>query len=182
MDRRAAVFIDRDGVINNKMPEGDYVKDWGEFTFLPGVFEALRILRDKGYLLIVVTNQRCIARGIITEEKLKEIHALMIQQMEENRSGVNAVYHCPHENFEKCACRKPEPGMILEAVNDFMGKGVTIDMENSFMIGDSEKDILAGKAAGLKTIFIGKNSDHADDLKDSLLDAAMSITGRGSTL
>jgi len=176
---QSAVFIDRDGVINKKMPEGDYVKDWSEFSFLPGVFEGLRILKDKGFLLIVVTNQRCIARGIITEEKLKEIHKLMINEMEKNRTGVNAIYHCPHENNEKCDCRKPEPGMILRAANDFMSKGIQIDMEKSYMIGDSEKDILAGKAVKLRTILIGETSDHADGLKRSLLDAAKSITGLG---
>lgn len=75
------VFLDRDGVINRKMPEGDYVKDWGEFSFLPGVLKAIKMLKGNGFLIAVITNQRCVAKGIITEEELKEIHERMVNEI-----------------------------------------------------------------------------------------------------
>ncbi len=167
---RTAVFIDRDGVINRKMPEGDYVKDWTEFYFLPGVIEALRILKEKKFLIIVVTNQRGVAKSIVPEKILNEIHEKMQEEIKGYGGAVDAVYFCPHETTDRCHCRKPEPGMILKAIRDFKNKGVEIDIENSYMIGDSESDIIAGKAVGLKTVKIGKYFGIADIMAERLMD------------
>ncbi|OGP15933.1 MAG: hypothetical protein A2V21_304580 [Deltaproteobacteria bacterium GWC2_55_46] len=169
-----AVFIDRDGVINKKLNH-DYVKEWDEFEFLPGAREGVQLMKDSGFITVVVTNQRCIARGVSTIEKLTEIHARMMGEFLRSGGSIDAVYFCPHDVHEGCACRKPEPGMVLKAVKDFESRGVAIDVENSFFVGDEEKDMLAGKAAGLRTIKIGEGHPLADEQAGSLFDAARLI-------
>ncbi|MBU2461970.1 HAD-IIIA family hydrolase [bacterium] len=178
MLQKPAIFLDRDGVINKKMPEGGYVEEWNEFCFLPGVFEAFRILIGSGFLIIVVTNQRCIARGIITEEKLSEIHENMVREIKNEGGNINAIYFCPHDISDGCPCRKPRPGMLLKAIDDFKNKGIEIDLKNSYIIGDSEKDILAGKLVGLKTIKIGEYSEMADITKSDFRQAVKAILAR----
>lgn len=177
MPEKRAVFLDRDGVMNRKMPEGEYVRAWEEFVFLPGVFEALELLKKRDLLVIIVTNQRCIARGILSEAELEGIHAGMLAAVRERSGDIDAIYHCPHSREEECGCRKPEPGMILRAVEDFAQRGVRIDIANSYLIGDSESDILAGKAAGLKTIRIGDSPGSAGFVAGSLREAVESING-----
>lgn len=174
--RKPAVFLDRDGVINKKMPEGDYVKEWKEFHFLPGVFDALRKLKNAGYIIIIVTNQRCVARGIMAEDNLQEIHAKMTDYVKKMGVLIDGIYVCPHDDVDNCDCRKPKPGMIINAIKDFEIKGINIDIEKSYMIGDSEKDMIAGKAAGLKIIRIASNpKTDACLVKDSLLGAVSAI-------
>ncbi|MDI6752564.1 MAG: HAD family hydrolase [bacterium] len=175
MVKKPAIFLDRDGVINKKMPEGKYVEEWSEFYFLPGVFEAFRVLKESDFLIIIVTNQRCIARGIITEEKLNEIHENMINEIKKQGGNIDAIYFCPHDISDDCSCRKPKPGMLLKAMDDFKSKGIEIDVKNSYMIGDSEKDILAGKQVSLKTIKIGEYSMTADMTKRDFREAAKAI-------
>ena len=138
------VFLDRDGVINRKL-ENDYVKSWDEFVFLPGVFEAIKAIKEKGYLVIVVTNQRGITRGFMTEKDLQEIHQKMQDELKKHGAQVNDIFYCPHNISDKCNCRKPEPGMLIEAQKKW-----DIDFAQSYIIGDSESDIEAGKRAGCK--------------------------------
>lgn len=175
MLQKQAIFLDRDGVINKKMPEGEYVEQWSEFSFLPGVLETFRILSEKAFLIIVVTNQRCIARGIITEERLREIHENMVREIKNNGGNIDAIYFCPHDISDDCSCRKPKPGMLFSARDDFRNKGIEIDLKNSYIIGDSEKDILAGKAMGLKTIKIGEYLQDADMVKEDFRQAVKAI-------
>jgi len=173
--KKPAVFLDRDGVINRKMPEGDYVKDWSEFSFLPGILRAIRMLKENGFLIAVITNQRCIATGVITEERLKEIHGRMLDEIRRYGGDIEAVYFCPHDISDGCGCRKPEPGMILRAIKDFRDHNIEIDLERSYVIGDSEKDIASAKALGIKTIKIGEYSPEADINKRDLLEAVEAI-------
>jgi D-glycero-D-manno-heptose 1,7-bisphosphate phosphatase len=175
MLQKPAIFIDRDGVINKKMPEGRYVEQWSEFCFLSGVFEAFRILSGEAFLTIVVTNQRCIGRGIITEERLSQMHKQMTREIKEQGGNIDAIYFCPHDISDDCSCRKPKPGMLLLAKEDFKNKGIEIDVKNSYIIGDDEKDILAGKLVGLKTIKIGKYSKIADMVKKDFREAVQAI-------
>ena len=144
-----AVFLDRDGVINKKAPEGDYVKNWDEFRFLPGVKKAIRKLNEKGFLVIVVSNQRGIAKGVMTEDDLKEIHARMKEELRKEGAVINGIYYCPHDIKDHCDCRKPKPGLLLRAAREH-----DVDLRRSWMIGDRESDIEAGKRAGCKTILI----------------------------
>jgi D-glycero-D-manno-heptose 1,7-bisphosphate phosphatase len=175
--KKPAIFLDRDGVINRKMPEGDYVKDWSEFSFLSGVLKAIRMLKQNGYLIAVITNQRCVAKGIITEEGLKEIHESMLNEIRQYGGDIDAIYFCPHDVSDGCDCRKPEPGMILKAINDFGACNMEVDLEKSYAIGDSEKDITSAKVLGIKAIKIGEHSPEADINKKDLLGAVEAIIG-----
>ncbi len=176
--KKPVVFLDRDGVINEKMPEGDYVKDWSEFSFLPGVFKAIKMLKENGFLVTVITNQRCIARGIITERKLKEIHKKMLCEIRKFGGEIETIHFCPHDVSDGCGCRKPKPGMILRAIEDFRANNIEVDLEKSYVVGDSEKDIVPAKELGLRAIKIGEYSPMADLNKRNLLEAARTIVRR----
>lgn len=172
---KKAAFLDRDGVINKKAPEGGYILRPEEFQFLPGVSEAITLLNRGGFLVVVVTNQRCVARGLVTTEGLEEIHDKMKSQLAAAGARIDAVYYCPHGSEESCDCRKPAPGMLLAAAKEHK-----IHLEASWMIGDTERDIAAGRSAGSKTILItGGNPKReesvADGRADSLLSAVKQI-------
>lgn len=141
-----AVYLDRDGIINQKL-ENDYVKNWDEFNFLPGAIEAIKAITEKGYLVIVVTNQRGIARGLMTEKDLEEIHRRMCEELQKHGAHIDDIFFCPHDIKDNCNCRKPKPGMLIEAQKKW-----NIDFAQSYIIGDSESDIEAGKRVGCKGI------------------------------
>jgi len=148
-----AVFLDRDGVINKDPKTGDYVKNWQEFEFLPGAVEAIKLLKDKGYKIFIVSNQAGIGRGLMAEQDLKEIHNNMIREIENQGAGIDGIYYCPHEMSENCNCRKPKPGLLLKAAQDN-----NINLQNALFIGNSSKDFEAGKAAGCKTILLNNRN------------------------
>jgi histidinol-phosphate phosphatase family protein len=158
---RKAAFLDRDGVINRKAPQGQYITRWEEFEILPHVSEAISRLNAAGWLVVVITNQRCVAKGVISEQGLDHLHLKMSSALAKQGARVDAIYLCPHELDEQCACRKPAPGMLLKAANE-----LSIDLGQSWMIGDSNIDIEAGRAAGCCTILIQEqrnaqmNADH----------------------
>jgi D-glycero-D-manno-heptose 1,7-bisphosphate phosphatase len=141
-----AVFIDRDGVINQKPSKGEYITSWGDFHILPGVAEAIALLKKAGYAVIVVTNQRCVAKGLMAIAELEEIHARMRESLARSGATLDGVYYCPHDYQSQCKCRKPAPGMLLEAAQE-----LGLDLGSSWMVGDSDIDIQAGKNAGCKT-------------------------------
>lgn len=147
--KHKAVFLDRDGVINKKAPEGDYIKSWDEFKFLSDVDVAIRRLNEKGFLVVVVSNQRGIARGVMTEDDLKEIHTRMKYELCKGGTIIDAIYYCPHDVDAHCGCRKPNPGLLFRAAKEH-----DIDLERSWMIGDSKSDIEAGKRARCKAILL----------------------------
>ena len=141
-----AAFLDRDGVINRKAPDGEYVTRWEDFHFLPGVAEAIAQLNQAEFSVIVVTNQRCVSKGLITQAELEKMHKRMSEYLASAGARIDAIYYCPHETEAHCNCRKPEPGMILEAA-----RSRDLDLASSWMVGDSDIDIQAGKKAGCKT-------------------------------
>jgi D-glycero-D-manno-heptose 1,7-bisphosphate phosphatase len=157
-----AAFIDRDGVINE---ERNYVHRIEDFVLLPGVVEALTLLRDAGYLLIVVTNQAGIARGYYDVPAINKLHEYLRIQLAENGVTLDGIYFCPHHPdglvnglSVEYECRKPAPGMLLQAAQEF-----NIDLASSVMIGDKTSDIQAGKRAGVGfTILV--ESGHKIDL------------------
>src|SRR5215472_4532023 len=114
MNNRAA-FLDRDGVINRKPPDGQYVTGWKEMEFLPGTVEAIRLLNAAGFRVILVTNQRCVAKGLITVADLDSIHMQMCDTLGHAGATIDSIYICPHEKHPPCSCRKPAPGMLYEA-------------------------------------------------------------------
>jgi D-glycero-D-manno-heptose 1,7-bisphosphate phosphatase len=159
------IFLDRDGVINRKRDD-DYVKGWDEFEFLPRVPEALQLLTQAGYRLIVVTNQRGIARGWMTEADLHDIHARMIREL--TLATIAAIYFCPHDK-DQCECRKPQTGLFRQAQRDFPD----IDFARSIVIGDSLSDMQAGASLGCRNILIG--DDAAYECAASLYEAVVTL-------
>ena len=143
------VFLDRDGVINRKAPDGEYVASWEDMQILPGAERAIALLNQAGRKVIVVTNQRGIALGRYSESDLLSIHEKLHTHLGAFGAHVDAIYYCPHD-YGQCTCRKPGTGMFEQAFRDFP----EACPQNSVMIGDSDSDIVAGASAGMKTILI----------------------------
>jgi D-glycero-D-manno-heptose 1,7-bisphosphate phosphatase len=143
------VFLDRDGVLNQKMPEGQYVRSWSEFRLLPGVPESIARLNKAGMSIVVVSNQRGIALGLYTAADVEAIHERLQGELAIHGAHVDAFLFCPHDK-NQCDCRKPLPGMFLEARLRFPD----ISANTSLMIGDSLSDIEFGSRLGMATIFI----------------------------
>lgn len=144
-----AVFLDRDGVLNEKAPEGRYVTRWEEFHVLPGVPEAIARLNRAGVLAIVVSNQRGIARGLYSAADVDSIHARFQNQLRACGAQIDGFFICTHDEGQ-CNCRKPLPGMFEQAVGRFAG----VSAGTSVMIGDSAADIEFGRRLGMATIFV----------------------------
>lgn len=172
-NKQKAIFLDRDGTINKYV---GFMTNIDDFELLPGVTEAIRKINSSGYLAIVVTNQPVIARGEVTFEQLDEIHNKMETLLGQEGPYLDAIYFCPHhpdKGFEgeipelkiDCDCRKPKPGMLLRAAEDF-----NIDLNQSWMVGDGKNDIKAGQNAGCKTAMIGEEGYGQDMTVKSLLD------------
>ncbi len=178
---KIAVFLDRDGVINL---DSGYVSCVDDFHFIDGTIEALQILKKKGYCLVVVTNQSGIARGYFTEEQFMSLTEWMDWSLADRDVDLDGIYFCPHhptagvgEYRQECNCRKPAPGMLLDAAKD-----LKIDLANSYMVGDKAGDLQAAKAAGVGhkvLVRTGKTVTEeaialADEVQDSLLTFAKS--------
>jgi D-glycero-D-manno-heptose 1,7-bisphosphate phosphatase len=168
-----AAFLDRDGVINQR-PAGRYITRWEEIRFLPGVVDAIALLKRAGFRVIVVSNQRCVAKGLVTTATLEAMHWRMCESLASAGAKIDAVYYCPHEEYPPCGCRKPQPGMLLEAA-----RANSIDLTESWMIGDSESDVEAGRRAGCKTVRLIAPGEaalgQADLVASSLLEAIRCI-------
>jgi D-glycero-D-manno-heptose 1,7-bisphosphate phosphatase len=143
------VFLDRDGVINRKLPEGEYVSSWHRFQMLPGAEEAIAKLNRSGRTVIVVTNQRGIALGYYTGADVKALHEALQQHLGQEGAHIDGFYFCPHDKNE-CDCRKPRIGLFKQALRDFPGAAAS----NSIVIGDSLSDIEAANSFGAPSIFI----------------------------
>lgn len=175
-NKQKAIFLDRDGVINKYI---GFLRKLDEFELLPGAAESIRKINESDYLCILVTNQPVIARGEVTVAELNEIHNKMETLLGQEGAYIDGLYYCPHhphKGYEgeilelkiDCDCRKPKPGMLLKATKDY-----NVDLENSWMVGDSENDVKAGRSAGCKTVLVSGNpseSVDADILVSSLLE------------
>lgn len=172
-NKQKAVFLDRDGTVNRYV---GFLRNIDEFELLPGVAEGVRKINQSGYLAIVVTNQPVIARGEVTYAQLQEIHNKMETLLGCEGAYLDAVYYCPHhphKGYEgeiselkiECDCRKPKPGMLLQAAQDF-----NIDLTQSWMIGDSKHDIVAGRNAGCRTALVGADLMGQDITVNGVLD------------
>jgi D-glycero-D-manno-heptose 1,7-bisphosphate phosphatase len=149
-----AAFLDRDGVINRNAPIGDYIRSVREFELLPGVANAIRVLNQMQFRVIVVTNQRGVARGLMTASDVEEIHESLRAQVNQSGAHIDAIYYCPHEE-DTCDCRKPATGMFLQALKDFPD----IELTDSVVIGDSPSDMDAAKALGCDSFFIAETAE-----------------------
>lgn len=172
LNRQRAVFIDRDGTLNEYV---GFLKEIDDFMLIEGVEEAIRKINKLGYLAIVITNQPVIARGDVSLEELELIHNKMETQLGYKGAFLDAIYYCPHhpdkgfdgERIEykiECECRKPKPGLLFEAAEEY-----NIDLGASWMVGDSSRDIEAGKAAGCNVSLINSESEAKSEY-DSLLE------------
>jgi D-glycero-D-manno-heptose 1,7-bisphosphate phosphatase len=153
-----AVFLDRDGVINRKASDGEYVTRWEDFHILPGVAEGVALLNRASFSVLVVTNQRCIAKGLLTTDELEEMHKRMTASLARAGAHIDAIYYCPHELEPACDCRKPAPGMLLNAA-----RAHGIELPSSWMIGDSDIDVEAGRNAGCKTVRLLAEAESLDE-------------------
>ena len=158
---KKVILLDRDGVINKKPPKADYVKNWNEFKFLPGAIEAFKILTQNGYEIYIISNQAGIARGMMTDNDLEEIHRNMVNEIEKKGGKVSDIYYCPHGWDEGCECRKPKPGMFFQAAREHY-----LDLTKIIFIGDDERDVEAGEAAGVKTILVAPNKSFLGIVKE----------------
>jgi len=143
---RRAVFLDRDGTVCVLV---DYLQDPDDVELLPGSAEAIKILNDTGFLVVIITNQSALARGYFTEAVLETVHERMHRLLEKAGAHIDAIYFCPHHPDDKCGCRKPEPGLVLRS-----SKELGVDLSRSFMVGDKIADVTAGKSAGCKGILV----------------------------
>lgn len=155
MAENKALFLDRDGVICEAL--GGYLTDPNQFRLMLGIKNLIRNAKEKGYIVIVVTNQPQVAKGFLNEDALFQIHAAMEKALD---NQIDKIYFCPHIDENNCVCRKPKPGMLLKAEEEF-----SLNLKNSIMVGDSDRDVWAGQAAGCKTVFI-KNQFKGDTLKN----------------
>ena len=166
-ENRPFIFLDRDGTLIVDVP---YLSDPERIEFLPDALAGMHAFRRLGYGIILITNQSGIARGLLTEERLATIHDRLKRLLAADGLALDGLYYCPHRNEDHCSCRKPAPGMLKQAANDF-----PVDMARSFMIGDAPTDIQAGKRFGIKTIQIladKSRPSEADYQAASLLEAA----------
>ncbi len=179
--KQKTVFIDRDGVIN--VDSHDYIKSPEEFEFLPGVIDAVKMIHDAGYMVIVITNQSGLSRGFYTPETLTAIHKKMTDGVVFGKGKITDIFYCPHLPDDGCDCRKPKPLMILQAAEKY-----NIDLDASVMVGDNAKDIECARNAGVKYAVlvksgIGENPEgdckkrnvNPDSVEDNLLKAAQWI-------
>jgi D-glycero-D-manno-heptose 1,7-bisphosphate phosphatase len=151
------VFLDRDGVINRPPPAGQFVTRWQDLDLLPGAAEAIAALNRAGCKVIVVTNQRGVALGLYSLDELNRIHEHMRQLLTSRGANLDGVYSCPHDEGE-CGCRKPRTGLFEQAFGDFS----TLAPATSVMIGDSLRDIEAGRKLGMRTVLVGDTVDRCD--------------------
>lgn len=164
IDKTWTLFLDRDGVINRKIDD-DYVRNWSQFEWLPGVLDALAYFTTRFGNIIIVTNQRGVGRGLMTIDDLNAIHQNLIADVNRHKGSISAVYFCADVSDEGSTHRKPQPGMAFDAQRDFP----EIDFSRSLIAGDSSSDMAFGRAVGMFTVLIGKHhKPHTDIVLPSL--------------
>ena len=171
---KKAIFLDRDGVINHEV---HYLRNIKDFKFITGVFDSCLYFAELGYEIIIITNQSGIARGFLSKKDYLEINNWMLNQFSKHNINILEVFHCPHGPESKCNCRKPKPGMFLQAKNKH-----NINMKTSWMIGDKEIDIEAANLSGIENTILVKsihniniNNTNAKFILDSIREATQII-------
>ncbi len=165
------LFLDRDGVINRRKI-GGYVQHWEEFHYLPKVEEALIKLAQIFPVLVVVTNQQGVEKGLMTEQELIRLHQTFVKDITQKGGRIDKVYYCPHHQEVGCPCRKPNTDMAFQAKQDFP----TIDFSKSIMVGDSKTDLQFGRKLGMMTVLIrGKGEKIEEDLFDLAFDGLLEL-------
>ena len=158
---RKTIFLDRDGVINEE--KKDYVKNLKEFKIIDGSLQAIKLLKNNNFRVVIITNQSAINRGLLSVEKLNEIHDFLKSKLLELDTTLDAIYFCPHTPNQNCMCRKPKPGLLQQAISE-----LDINVKDSLMIGDSQTDIDAANTIGCKSILLNKNQNLLKVVKEFL--------------
>ena len=158
-----AIILDRDGVLNERPARAHYVRNWEEFKWLPDSIEAMRLVKNAGYKIMLASNQSGIAQGVMTEEDLESVHNQMKADLVREDIVLDAIYHCPHGWDDGCFCRKPSPGMLFQAQRDFH-----LDLTKTLFIGDDERDQEAGEAAGCLTAVVSPGRNLLDVVQEYL--------------
>jgi len=153
-----AIFLDRDGVIIEN--RADYVRDWSQVSIFPNAIKALSNPKLGKYKIVIVTNQSAVGRGIISVKIANNINNRLVDKIHTENGHVDGVYLCPHSPENECACRKPKPGLLLQAAKD-----LSLNLNQSWMIGDAWSDIQAGQAAGVKGTILVKTGRGEEQLK-----------------
>lgn len=166
----ATIFLDRDGVINRNRPQGDYVKSWEEFQFLPGARRAIALLTQAGFRLLVVTNQACVGKGIVSWTMIQEIHARMVKEIARAGGQIEAVLCCPHLADAGCDCRKPAPGLLRRAQEEY-----GVDLKQAILVGDSAKDVQAAAAVEMPAIMVLSGIGRIADLESMTLSCRLAL-------
>ena len=151
MSGERAVFLDRDGTL---IDDVGYIADPEDVRLVPGAADGLRALRDAGFRLVVASNQSGLGRGLIKQEQADAVHERFVEELERAGGRIDAAYYCPHAPDDGCDCRKPKPGMLLDAAGE-----LGLDVERSFMVGNSDVDVAAGEAAGARAILLANEPD-----------------------
>ncbi len=165
MSPQKYIFLDRDGTLNVRPPRACYIERPEDFVWLEGAKEAVKMLKDVGYIIILISNQPGLARGNLTEDTLQKIHEKMQKDLEDIGAGIDKIYYCPHNWDDGCECRKPRPGMFYMAQKEY-----SIDLTKCYMIGDDERDVEAGEAAGCKCLLVDENNSLLDYVKKLLME------------
>ena len=161
---RKVVFLDRDGVINRdpgNWTKYDYVTRWEEFFFINGSIGALKRLKEAGYKICLISNQAGISKGYFSREDLDKINRKMLSEIEKGGGKIDELYYCHHQSADDCGCRKPKTGMIEEAL-----KNTHVNLRNTFIVGDSWRDVEAGKKMGMKTVLVLSGKSSLSDIKN----------------
>ena len=166
-----AAFLDRDGTI---IEEKDFIGTPDEIEFVPGSIEAIKMLRSLGYKIVVVSNQSCIGRGILTEKMVAEVNQSFLERLKDQNAPADVLYFCPHHPDDNCDCRKPKTGMIERAVRE-----LKLDLRDAVVIGDKLADIQLGKNIGATTVLVltGYGRKVLDELTDSNPDEKPDFVG-----
>lgn len=173
LDSKKIILIDRDGVINNKAPKGEYISIWEDFIFIRETYDAMKYLAKKGFKFIIITNQAGIARGMVESEELEKIHQKMIDEFKKGDIEILDIYFCEHHWDHGCFCRKPSPGMLFQASKEHLFR-----LDQTVFIGDDIRDCQASKNAGCSSIFIGKSSELKKlEKKEQPIHSSTSLTG-----
>jgi len=173
IDKSWTLFLDRDGVINERLP-GLYIRDWKDFHFTEGALEAIAGFSKIFGKVIIVTNQQGLGKGLMSLEELQLVHKKMLKTIEAKGGKVDGIYYCPKKSREHPNCRKPDPFMAMQAQKDFP----TIDFSRSVMVGDSIADIQFGNSLGMKTVWIEGKEEEKEQLNKLLSEEKIQIDFR----
>jgi len=175
----SVVFLDRDGVLNKQAAPHQYITRWEDFEYLPNAYKSIRLLNRKGFRVFIVSNQRCVARGMATIEEVEALNAKIKADLNKHGCQIDEIYYCPHDETAHCRCRKPRTGMLESAQGWLRLRGETIDKRSSWMIGDFNSDVQTGINFGINTVHVRSTGVDTSDPVPMVEDRRIHIDADG---